>query len=263
MVIFTRDAARAVLRSFRTHWWPDNRRLFAQLSGIDLATYAAFRGQEHFVSTDWGWDAQLASRGLASLARTPAKCKMIGQKFPLEQQGLELTTASWQAEADGEKNFETYRDNLCRLRQGMQTDLLGPLHRDGRGMLFFPHQMGFLPGSSWQGTLELAWNQGFGPFVYRAGPGGASLSVHISGICSFLAHGGGVTIEDHRSGFKTAPDLTAMTEAVTLNVPGGPISRWVSIALSEGALFSGLSTSDPQMIDPSFMFDWAQLPEAK
>src|SRR6266705_883147 len=45
-IIFTREAAEIVLRSFRTHWWLDNIRLFAQLSGIDLRTYAAFRGND-------------------------------------------------------------------------------------------------------------------------------------------------------------------------------------------------------------------------
>ena len=101
MVIFTREAARAVLHSFRTHWWPANRVLFGQLAGIDLATYAAFKGGEHFVSTDWGFDAQLASRGFASLALTPAKCQMIGQKWPLKDQGLELTTT--------DKSIDRYR----------------------------------------------------------------------------------------------------------------------------------------------------------
>ena len=90
VVIFTREAAEIVLRTFRTHWWPDNVKLFAQLSGIDLRTYAAFRGNEQWVTTDWGWEAQLARHGLASLALTPAKCSMIGQDPPLHEQGLEL-----------------------------------------------------------------------------------------------------------------------------------------------------------------------------
>src|SRR5258708_3869861 len=43
MAIYTREAAGFILKTFRTHWWPINRILFAQLGGIDLATYAAFR----------------------------------------------------------------------------------------------------------------------------------------------------------------------------------------------------------------------------
>jgi hypothetical protein len=261
MVIFTRDAARAVLQSFRTHWWPDNRRLFAQLSGIDLATYAAFKGNEQWVTTDWGWEAQLARRGLASLALTPAKCQMIGQKWPLEQQGLRLTVDGDFSERNDVKAFETYRNNIDEIRHGeRKIERPGIIHRDGAGMLFFPHQLGYLSGSPWQGTTELQWNQGFGPFAYRAGPGGVSLTVHISGICSFLVAGGSVTIEDHRSGFKTSPDLSEAKEMVSINVPGGPIPRWITMQLAEGTVFYGLQTSDPHLLDTTFKFDWSQLP---
>jgi hypothetical protein len=270
IVIFTREAADIVLRSFRTAWWPDIVKLFAQLSGIDLRTYAAFRGGEHFLTTDWQFEAQIARHGLASLALTPAKVKMVGQNPPLEQQGLELTTR--QVPADLPilvDQFNLYRTNIAALRrQETATELPGIIHRDGAGQLFFPHQLGYLAGGpTWQGTLELQWVQGFSPFAYRAGPGGASLSVRLSGSCSFLVSGGAsgarVTIEDHRSGFKAQPDLPASNDYITITVPGGPIPRQVSCELAEGAVFYGLSTSDPQMLDSTFRFSWDQLPEAK
>jgi hypothetical protein len=274
VVIFTREAAEIVLRSFRTHWWQNNVRLFAQLSGIDLRTYAFARGNEQWVTTDWGWDAQLAAHGLASLALTPAKCQMIGQKIPLEQQGLKLTTESGLGRRDeqeydsDERVFWTYRDNLAKIRAGTHKPAWpGPIHRDGVGMLFFPHQIGFLE-AQWQGNLGLRWNQGFGPFEYRAGEGGAFLSVLVSGSCSFLCHGGltgaAVGIEDARSGFRTEPNLPASTGApISISVPGGPIPRIIRMRLDEGAVFCGLQTVDQQMIDTSFRFSWDQLPEAK
>jgi hypothetical protein len=266
MVVFTRQAAEIVLRTFRTHWWPDNCKLFAQLSGIDLRTYAAFRGQEHFVTTDWGWEAQLARHGLASLALTPAKCQMIGQSPPLEQQGLKLTTAEG---VHGGTGFEQYRDNLQKIRAGIyKFERPDIIHRDGAGMLFFPHQVKAILGASWQGNLELVWKQGWGPFLYRAGPGGASLSVHISGTSSFLVTGGSagarVAITDTRSGFNFAPDLPGgQQEFIRIDVPGGPIPRAVTCEMAEGAVFHGLATTDPQMLDDTFRFDWWQLPEAK
>jgi hypothetical protein len=274
MVVFTRQAAELVLRSFRTHWWPDNRKLFAQLAGIDLATYAAFRGQEQFVTTDWGWEAQLASHGLASLALTPAKCQMIGQNPPLAQQGLELTAPgvflTVSKDERGDRAFDLYRTNLVAIRErGHTFELPGTIHRDGAGMLFYPHQLGYLAGGpTWQGTLELMWSQGFGPFAYRAGPGGASLSVRISGSCSFLATGGDagakVRIADTRSGFNFAPQLPpALPQHASITVPGGPISRAITMEMDEGAVFCGLSTTEPQMLDSTFRFDWSQLPEAK
>jgi hypothetical protein len=268
MVVFTREAAEIVLRSFRTHWWPANRLLFAHLSGVDLATYAAFRGNDQWVTTDWGWEAQLASHGLASLALTPARCNMIGQCPPLAQQGLELTLGGI-IERRSEQAFKTYRARLGDLRRKeTSTDLPGTIHRDGAGMLFFPHQLGYLAGGpAWLGTLELQWSQGFGPFAYRAGPGGATLALHLSGSSSFLVSGGvagaRVAIKDTRSGFNFAPTLPPSHEPASLNVPGGPIPRKIVLELAEGAVFYGVQTADPQMLDVTFRFEWSQLPEAK
>jgi hypothetical protein len=269
-VIFSREAAELVLRSFRTGFWPDNVRLFAQLSGIDLRTYAAFRGNEQPITSDWLWDAILARHGLASLALTPARCQMIGQAPPLEQQGLELTTAD-NLRPQNDFAFETYQANLAFIRQGkLKFESPGIIRRDGSAMLFFPHQLGYLAGAQpWQGTLELAWVQGHGPFAYRAGPGGASLSVRISGFASFLATGGSagarIAITDTRSGFNFAPDLPADQGQgpISITVPGGPVPRIITMNMAEGAVFYGLSCDEPQMLDTTFKFDWSQLPEAK
>jgi hypothetical protein len=267
-IIFTRAAAEIVLRTFRTNWWPDSVRLFAKISGIDLRTYAAFRGNEQWITTDWSWEAQLARYGLASLALTPARCQMIGQVPPLAEQGLELTTTGGQVVSHGNDRqvFELYRDNLAAIRNGLRTvDGPGMIHRDGASMTIFPHQMGAI-GGSWAGTTELKWNQGFGPFAYRAGPGGASLSLHTSGICAFLVTGGTagarVTITDTRSGFRTSPELPAGDQPIAIQVPGGPIPRTITLDMAEGAVFYGLQIADPQMIDTTWKFDWHQLPEA-
>ena len=268
VVIFTREAAEFVLRYFRTDWWPRN---CAVCAGIwnRFATYAAFRGNEQWITTDWGWDAELARHGLASLALTPAKCTMVGQNPPLEQQGLRLTTDLGDKVGYGVGAFEDYQANLAFIRQGkLKLDGPNKILRQNGGMLFFPHQLGNLAGAQWQGTTELQWSQGFGPFAYRAGPGGASLSVPISGSCSFLVTGGRdgarVAVSDTRSGFNFSPDLPgAMDTFASINVPGGPIPRNITCELEDGAVLYGLQTADAQILDNKFRFDWSQLPEAK
>lgn len=269
VIIFSREAAERVLRSFRTHWWPDNVRLFASISGIDLRTYACFRGSDQFVTTDWGWEAQLARHGLAALALTPAKCTMVGQNPPLEQQGLELTSGTPTVWASSDSAFERYRDNLAALRSGLHhIERPSIIHRDGASMLFFPHQLGYLAGGpQWQGALELKWSQGFGPFAYRAGEGGASLSLRISGSCAFLMTGGDagatVEIEDTRSGFRASPSLPAdQGSVVSISVPGSPVPRTLTCRMDAGAVFYGLHCDEPQVLDTQFRFGWQQLPEA-
>jgi hypothetical protein len=236
-----------------------------------LRTYAAFRGLEQWVTTDWGFDAQLARHGLASLALTPARCRMIGQNPPLEQQGLELTTQSgigFVLEGHHEKAFDLYRDNLATIRaKRSRLDAPGRIARHGGGMLFFAHQLGTIAGGpTWQGKSELIWSQGFGPFAYRAGPGGMSLAVRLSGSCSFLVTGGNtggkVIVEDLRSGFRIGPELPAESPIIEVVVPGSPVPRELKVSFDEGTVFSGIQTVEPQMLDTTFRFDWHQLPEA-
>jgi hypothetical protein len=195
---------------------------------------------------------------------------MIGQNPPLAEQGLELTTRASDPIAMESSAFETFRTRLYRIRQG-DYKLVAPdvIHQTPEGQLFFPHQLGNLAGGAqWDGTLGLKWSQGFGPFGYRAGPDGASLSLRISGICSFLLTGGdtgaGVTVEDTRSGFKFSPALPGqMEQAASINVPGSPVPRIVTLAMQEGAVFYGLACADLQMLDDRFRFDWSQLPGAE
>lgn len=264
-IIFTREAAEIVLHSFRTHWWPDNRKLFAQLSGIDLATYAAFGGNEQFVTTDWGWEAQLARHGLASLALTPAKCQMIGQNPPLHEQGLTLTTGTLELRRD-ETAFGMYCDSLSDLRKKYyHAEFPGLIMREGAGMLFFAHQLPML-NACWFNKIKLKWSQGFGPFAYVADSDATVLRVHVSGACALLVSGGEtgarVVIEDERSGFKTSPDLPAGSEPIAIQVPvTRMITRMITCKFDKGAVFYGLQTVDLQILNATWKFDWAQLPE--
>ena len=269
MIIFTRDAAQIVLETFSTGWWPTTRKVFAQVSGVDIATFACFHGNEQWTTTDWKFEASLARMGYAALALTPAKASMIGQVPPLHQQGLELTQGPIDVRRN-EQAFETYRSTLSRLGvcvdHATLSDSFPWLQRHGEELLVFPHQLGKLAGTEWAGTTELQNSQGYGPFAYRAGPGGASLSVHISGSASFQCSGGiagaTVTIEDRRSGFRASPHLPPATEVISIAVPGGPIPRQVTVQLAEGAVFYGLLCNDPQRIDTTWKFDWKQLPAA-
>lgn len=266
MIIFTREAAEIVLRSFRTPYWPANRILFAQLSGIDLATYAAFGGREQFLCSDWGFEAQLARHGLATLGLTPVKCNMIGQIPALHEQGLELAQGEIELRRNNEA-FKLYARNLDLIREGaFEITEPGIIHRLQGGQLFFPAQMGYLPGSRYSGDWKLKWSQGFGVFSFRVGTEGASLFVPVSGSCSFLVSGGEngatVSITDTRSGFKIDPQLPPEQGSfIEVNVPGGPVPREIILKANEGAVFYGLQTIDPQMIDTTFKFDWSILPE--
>jgi hypothetical protein len=277
VILMTREAAQLVLATFRTGWWPHIRGSWMRLAGIDIGRYAAFRGNEQWVTTDWTWDAVLASHGLASLALTPAKCTMIGQVPSLADQGLELTTGQVPmaklstSMVEQDDAFEIYRDRLRQIRNGSWNCESPVMEIDqciGGTRIVFPHHAPKF-GATYSGNWKLQWSQGFGPFAYRAGPGGASLSLPAYGTISFLVSGGAngaeCKLKDAATGYEHSPILRrADVEQgmVQLVLPGSVIYREVQLDLTEGGVFYGYSSSEPQPSLPDVHFDYTTLPLA-
>jgi hypothetical protein len=118
MVVFTKQAAQLIVSNYRTGWWPNNRRLFVQLTGgLDIGVWGAFKANEQAITADWHFDVILASRGLASLALTPCKAKMIGQPMALEEMGLRLVTEPLELMRN-EESFQRFRDSTTLIRAG-------------------------------------------------------------------------------------------------------------------------------------------------
>jgi hypothetical protein len=270
-IILTREAAEIILRTFRTGWWNSIRYSFAQVSGIDIGTYACFAGNQQFVTTDWQFEHQLLRRGLCALALTPAKCDMIGQVPSLAEQGLELVADPIRDSTSfPHEKFQYFIKTMNSIRWltvGCHVDfdaVVQPFHTHAGGTLFFPHQVGYLFAQ--QQGWRLKWSQGWGPFAYVAGPGGASLSVRVAGGCSLLLSGGtdigaNASIVDTHSGFKALPQLPPFQDNfIEVPVPGGFVPRTIALGLSEGGVFYGVNCADPQMLDASYSFDWAKLP---
>lgn len=276
MIMFTRAAAKLVLQNYRTVWTTENRLLFAQLSGIDIGSYWAFRGNEHFLVADWNFDRVLAANGLASLALTPNRCEMLDQDIaPL---GLKYASDN---RATNSISFVTYRDNLARIREGtFRPGVNHPFFHDAGGYTIFPHQIPQI-GGEYAGAWRVRDFLGFGPFCWKAGDdalatgdnlywnGAPALNVPISGPCDFIVsggeHGGKIKLEDEQSGYSVEPDLPAEAgnNFLQLSVPSTASYRNVRLtALSPGVCFLGLRTRDPQPWLPNVKFDYWTLPPA-
>lgn len=267
VVFYTRQAANIVLENFRTSWSTENRNIFALLSGIDIARYWAFRGSQHWLCADWGFDKCLAAHGLASLALTPSPVEMIGQVPPLAEQGLTLATLP--VELRDEKAFILFADRTRMIRDGnWKIPFTGPRHQvDSGAWMIFPHQLPAM-GGSYTGHWRLKWAQGFGPFAYRAGEPETRLIVPVYGPCSFCvsggANGGQVQVDDLASGFTCTPQLPPEGEQTTmlqLTIPGGASYREIIlIMLTPGTVFYGLQTQYAQPVVPAIKFDHLMLP---
>ena len=272
-IILTRQAAQIVLDTFRTGWTTDNRRIFSQLCGVDIASYWAFRANEHALTADWHWDATLAAHGLASLALTPSPCEMIGQVPPLNEQGLHIVGAEPTGfeipSVHDEEAFDRYRDSLRdigegRFSVGVETKFW---HEPNNGTwTYFPHQMAML-GGTYVGDWKLRELRGWGTFGWEA-YGTAALSVPVFGTVGVLVSGGKtggkVEIADDQSGFKAEPELPPegdTGQVLQTMVPGGLNYRNIRItALTPGVVFYGLQSREKQPCLPNVSFDHSTLP---
>jgi hypothetical protein len=273
-VLFTRAAARLVLDTFRTGWSTDNRRIFAQLAGFDIAPFWAFRAHEHALTADWHWDAALAANGLASLALVPSPAQMIGQNPPLEEQGLHIVKEPMPAPRD--KFFPHYVEQLVAVRSGrlkIGVDTQFWFEPNAGTWTYFPHQMAML-GGRYEGDWRLTERRGWGTFGWEAGETRASdwplaeLVVPVFGSVAVLVSGGKsggkVEITDAASGFKAAPELPSEGDngqVLSLQVPGGMSLRTIKLtALTPGVVFYGIQSRDKQMFYPHVGFDHSMLP---
>lgn len=263
IVLFSREAAHIILANYRTGWWSDNRSIFAQLSGIDIGRYAAFRGNQQWLTADWHFDAVLAQHGLASLALSPSAVEMIGQEPSLEEQGLTLVREPVEERRD-EEAFGKFLDGTSDIRIGCwRPDSIHPIQQHMGTRIYFAHQLS-LPTYRRKGDWRLKWSQGFGPFVWRANEDGCRLQLPLFGPATFLVSGGAkgakVSITDTESGYEITPDIPpGEMQIAQLQMPAGMSYREIVMTCSEGAIFYGVQTTEPQPTT-NHKFDYHSLP---
>lgn len=267
MIMFTREAAKLALQSYRTTFTMENRHLFCLLSGLDIGAWWAFGNSPHWLVADWGIDKVLASHGYASLALVPNKVQMLAED--IATQGLAYAERPVEQREDDEA-FERYRASLNGIRDGEWDVRRGESHfyRDAETgqSLIFPHQLADL-GGRYTGDWRLKWSQGFGPFSWIA-HGNSTIAVDVLGPCAFLI-GGGKTggtfkIIDSESGFTAAPALPAsdQDQVISAGIPGGVSYRTITLDMTPGTVFYGLTTQWPQPWVSAEPFSHATLPPA-
>lgn len=271
MVILTREAARRILDNFRTAFTLDNRRIFAELSGLDIGNWWTFRNNVQFLTADWNFEAILAQYGLASLALTPNRCEMIGQVPPLAEQGLTYVTQPLE-QLRNDDAFKLFVARMRKVREGSWSPGSNYFLRhqsDDRWWTLFPHQMQAM-GGVYAGNWKLRWCQGFGPFaweadVHREPP---TLEVPVSGDFAVLVTGGKaggkIRVTDTANDEFHLVDLPPedpQTTVTQLNMSAGMVYRPIRIeAMSAGVSFFGLRTREPQPGFTDIHFDHSMLP---
>lgn len=278
-ILFARRAAEVVLNAFRSGWTTDNRRIFCQLSGVDIGPPWCFKNNDHGLTADWKWDSDLAAHGYASLALTPSHVEMIGQHPPLAEQGLVIADKPVEERIDN-TGFERYRESLQAIRDGRLTinvETTFSYSPEMGGWNYLPHQLHMIGGKysgDWRfretrGNGEFGWVSGATPPLDESTVGLApSFTVPVYGLASLLfsggKHGGQISVTDEYSGYSVQPFVPPEGEqmqALQIPLPGGVIQRNIRVTiLTPGICFLRLTCQNKQPHDPTQKFDHSVLP---
>lgn len=288
MIVFSREAVQIVLNSFRSGFTTDNRRIFCQLSGVDIGPFWAFRNNDHPLVADWHFDSTLVTHGLASLALTPSHVQMIGQDPPLEQQGLVIAD-SLVTERIDDPAFNVYRARLQAIRHGaLKLGIETVFQKDDTGYHYLPHQLHMI-GGRYSGDWRFKEMRAFGEFTWVAGEVTEhslfdeetcgtqshysqkvfpSFDVPIYGIAMLLLsggkNGGQFRIEDTESGYVVEPFIPPEGnnhQCLQVPLPAMVSYRTIRVtALTPGICFYKLTCQNKQPVDPTQKFDHSVLP---
>lgn len=268
MIMFTREAASIVLRQYRTHMTTENRRIFSLASGIDIGPFWAFKGSDHMLVADWGYDRHLVEHGLCSLALTPAKAT---QMEDIARMGLTMAAGPVK-ERENPEAYKIFRDTLRGLELPKQA--FGHLFH-ANTHVYFPHQISMI-GGNYAGGWQFKWSLGWGCFAWQAGPNVAGfwqdgppiMTVPLMGPCEVIVSGGSkgarCKVEDEFSGFSCEPTVDPEGEGrnmLAIAVPGNYTYRHVKLtALTPGLCFFGVRTAEAQPSIPGDSFNFHSLP---
>lgn len=291
LILFSRAAARLVLDHFRSGWTTDNRRVFCQLSGVDIGPFWAFKGGDHNLVADWHFDTVLAVHGFASLALTPSPVQMIGQDPPLTQQGLTMATGPVTSRIDeeGYKRFLHRHQQLAWGEKRFRINVETKFQYDAatHAWTYLPHQLHMI-GGSFSGDWRFKEMRAFGEFGWVSGDplleykmknkngimladtdDAPSFSVPVYGNAMLLVSGGKkggtIHVKDESSGYEVEPFVAPEgdnNQCLQIPLPAQVSMRTIRATFkSPGLCFYRLVTSERQPDDPTQGFDHSYLPE--
>lgn len=189
MIVFTAEAARRILRHYRTTTVDEIRRTFQLVAERDIAltwemaddlvrTSDSFRN-----SADWYWDAALAKTGQWILGSVPS----LGANIDADLKamlGIEPIGSVTETH-DGNLDFGSWLARVTKPGYGSETVIgldatyqLEPRHRH---WVVYPHQLAATVPEAFDDGWSLEARQTSGPFTFRARRAGATLRLPVNG----------------------------------------------------------------------------------
>lgn len=185
MLVLTRDAAEAVLATYRSTSGREIIRVCKKMTDGEIGQICE-RGmsEAYLYSADWFFDCALMQMGLASVGTLPALARNIDADQAATL-GIQPVSEAQPAAGLAPALFRIYQRNLYCAAQ--TADSIGycfdpQLDR----FIVFPHQ--FAP-QAYSGEWKMKWRQAFGPFELHPSNTGDTLHLELTnGSCDVMLH---------------------------------------------------------------------------
>ena len=245
MIVLTREAAQAVLATYRSTNGREISRVCRKMTQGEISQICERGlGEAYWYPADWFFDCALMQLGFASVGALPALARNIDADLA-KTTGIRPVSEAQPVAGLDPSLFRIYRRNLWWAAQ--TADSVGyffdpQLDR----FIVFPHQ---LTSTGYSGEWQAKWQQCFGPFEVQPSNAGDTLRWElVNGSCDVIFR---TTDENKHCRITTggsAKDFVLPGAAnFSVNVPGtGGEPLPIEVQLDPGAKISGILFSDPQ-----------------
>lgn len=244
MLVLTREAAEAVLATYRTTSYKEIDRVCKKMTGGDISQICEPSLRDGYIySADWFFDLALMQLGFASVGSLPARAHNIDSDQPVT---LGLTPVSEVQPAAGLAPglFRNYQRNLFCAAQ--TAEAVGYcFDPEVERFMVFSHQF---PAQAYVGQWQVKWQQCFGPFeLYRTNLADTLRWVLTNGSCDLIFRATGEQLHCRITAGGSINDFVQpRAEKFKVHVPaaGGPLP--IEIQPDPGVLLEGILFTEPQ-----------------
>lgn len=245
MIVLTRQAAEAVLATYRSTSGPEISRVCRKMTEGEI-TQICGRGlrQDCIYSADWFYDCALMQLGFASVGTLPALARNIDADYS-GTLGIVPVSELHPAVGLPPALFRIYQRNLWSAAQ--TADAVGYCFEPkGERFIVFPHQF---TSAAYSGDCQVKWRQTFGPFELQPTKPGDSLRWEVmNGNCDVLLRG---TEESKHCRVIAAGSANDFTHSgagnFTVHVPGfSGRSLPVEVQPDPGVVIRAILFTEPQ-----------------
>jgi len=244
MLVLTREAAEAVLATYRTTSYKEIARICKRMTDGEISQICERSLRDGYIySADWFFDFALMQLGFASVGSLPARAHNIDSDQPIT---LGITPVSETQPAAG---------LAPALFRHYQRNLFGAAHTaEAVGYCFDPEIERFLvfahqfPAQAYVGQWQAKWQQCFGPFeLQRANITDTLRWELMNGSCELIFRSSGEDLHCRIVAGGAINDFVqARAEKFKVHIPAAGAPVPIEIQPDPGMLLEGVLFTEPQ-----------------